>query len=100
MATEVERYSPAERLVELGLALSESRGGLTLDEIADRIGVSRRTAERLRDTLDRVAGGLVYESDDAGRKRWKLASGRFIAFTTPTVEELAELKLAASRLRQ
>lgn len=96
----VDRYSPAIRLIELGLTLSETRGGLTLDEMAEHLGVSRRTAERLRDTLDRVIGGLIVTPTDEGYKRWKLPTGRFTAFTTPTLDELAELKLAARRLRQ
>jgi predicted DNA-binding transcriptional regulator YafY len=100
VSSQVDRYSPAIRLIELGLALSESRGGLTLDEMAEHLGVSRRTAERLRDTLDRVSGGLIATPTDEGHKRWKLPSGRFNAFTTPNLEELAELKLAAKRLRQ
>jgi predicted DNA-binding transcriptional regulator YafY len=97
---QVDRYSPAIRLIELGLALSETRGGLTLDEMAKHLGVSRRTAERLRNTLDRVTGGLIATLTDEGHKRWKLPTAKFSAFTTPTLEELAELKLAAKRKRQ
>ncbi|GEO18722.1 helix-turn-helix transcriptional regulator [Microvirga aerophila] len=100
-SAKVDRYSPAERLIQLGLALSESRGGLTLDEMADLLAVSRRTVERLRDSLDRMTGGtLISVQLDNGRKRWKLPSAKFVAFAAPTLEELTELKLAAARLRQ
>lgn len=95
-----DRYTPAERLVTLGLALSESRGGLTLDEMAERLGVGRRTAERLRDALDRVAGGLEATTDAEGRKRWTLPTGKLAAFAAPRADELAALKAAAARLRR
>jgi predicted DNA-binding transcriptional regulator YafY len=97
----VDRHSPAERLIKLGLAMSESRGGMTLDEMAQTLDISRRTAERLRNTLDQITGGgLTVVTDDEGRKRWSLPKGRFGAFTTPTRDELAELRLAARRLRK
>jgi predicted DNA-binding transcriptional regulator YafY len=80
--------------------MAESRGGLTLDEMADHLGVSRRTSERLRNALDQVTGGLISTATEEGHKRWKLPTGKFNAFTTPTMDELAGLKLAASRLRQ
>lgn len=99
-SVQIDRHSPAIRLIELGLALSETRGGLTLDEMARHLGVSRRTAERLRDALDRITGGLIATPTDEGHKRWKLPTGKFSAFTTPSLEELAELKMAAKRLRR
>lgn len=96
-----DRYGPAERLIRLGLILAEARGGLTLDQMAVELGVGRRTAERLRDALDRViAGGLASKVTDEGQKRWTLPSAKFTAFTAPAPEELAELKLAARRLRE
>lgn len=95
-----ERYSPAERLVKLALALAASRGGLTLDEIAESFGAGRRTAERLRDAVDRIAGGLDAATGPDGRKRWTLPAGRFAALAAPRAEELAELKAAALRLRE
>ena len=84
----------------LGLALSESRGGLTLDEMAERLGVGRRTTERLRNALDRLCGGMSVRVDDDGRKRWTLPAASFSAFSVPKADELAELKSAAARLRQ
>ena len=100
MAGDADRYAPAERLIALGLALAESRGGLTLDEMGERLGVGRRTAERMRDALDRLGGGLAVATGDDGRKRWTLAAGKLAAFAAPRAEELAELKAAALRLRQ
>jgi predicted DNA-binding transcriptional regulator YafY len=100
-AGQAGRYGPAERLLSLALILSERRGhGLTLDEMAEAIGVGRRTAERLRDALDRLIGGLLDETDREGRKRWRIASPRLDGLATPRAEELAELRAAVRRLRR
>lgn len=40
-----------DRLLALVHALSETTEGLTLDEMAERLGVNRRTAERMRDII-------------------------------------------------
>lgn len=98
----VSRYSPAERLIKLGLLLAESRGpGLTVEEMAQQIGVNRRTAERMRALLDRVTHGtLISTPMDDGFKRWKLPIARFTPLTTPGRDELTQLKLAARRLRE
>ena len=40
-----------DRLLALVHALAESPDGLTLDEMADHLGVNRRTAERMRDVI-------------------------------------------------
>ncbi len=58
-----ERVAKLDRLLALVHALSETTEGLTLDEMAERLGVNRRTAERMRDIvarhfdLDEVAEG-------------------------------------------
>jgi predicted DNA-binding transcriptional regulator YafY len=101
LSSEIDRYAPAERLLQLGLLLSEARGGLTLDEMAQSLGVTRRTVERLRNKLDHItSGGLTVTTDDANRKRWALSVGRLSALATPNLEELAELKLAIASLRR
>lgn len=94
----VNRYAPAERLVALGLYLSEARGGRTVTEMANHLNVSRRTVERLRASLDRVMGdSLLDRLDEDGQKRWLMPTASFSAFATPTLEELSALKLAAMR---
>src|SRR5262249_54216849 len=43
------RYAKAETVLRLALDMQGTREGLTLEDIRDRYGVSRRTAERMRD---------------------------------------------------
>ena len=51
------RHEKAGRLLELARMLAATAEGLTLDEMAERLGVGRRTAERMRDAVR--DGGVV-----------------------------------------
>ncbi len=64
------RYALASRLHELKTALA-STGGLTVYEIAERFGVSVRTAIRYLHALSN-AGEPLEESIDGKRKVWRL----------------------------
>src|ERR1700681_2153807 len=48
------RKEPATRLLHLARQFAADPAGITLDEIASRFSVSRRTAERMRDTIAEV----------------------------------------------
>ena len=75
MAEQVDRYAPARRLHEL-TALLNSSGGVTVYDIADRLGTSVRTAIRYLRALER-AGEPLSEEKDGRRKVWRLkASAR------------------------
>jgi len=93
------RYSAGERLLRLVLMLSASRGGLTTMEMAEQLGVSRRTAERLRGKLEEVAGPRLVEKSDGLIKRWTLYSAGADILAVPSMAELAELKMQAGELR-
>lgn len=94
------RYAPATRLVLLALALSETRGGLTLDEMAEMLGVSRRTAERLRNKVGEIANGGLVSIDDGQHKRWTIPSRAMRALAIPSLAELTELRIAIADRRR
>lgn len=79
-----------DRLLALVHALSETTDGLTLDEMAERLGVNRRTAERMRDIianhfdLDEIA--------DDRRKRFLIRDSLRRTYTRPTPGEVAALQ--------
>jgi len=79
-----------DRLLALVHALSETTDGLTLDGMAERLGVNRRTAERMRDIianhfdLDEIA--------DDRRKRFLIRDSLRRAYTRPTPGEVAALQ--------
>lgn len=70
MPDHVDRYAPARRLHELTTLLN-STGGLTVYDIADRLGTSVRTAIRYLRALER-AGEPISEEKDGRRKIWLL----------------------------
>ncbi|THD77638.1 MAG: WYL domain-containing protein [Phenylobacterium sp.] len=88
------RHEKAGRLLELARLLASTAEGLTLDEMAERLDVGRRTAERMRDAVREVFPQLE-EVDDPPTRRFRIPSGLDGLFQAPTAEELAALASAA-----
>lgn len=88
------RHEKGARLLELARLLASSAEGLTLDEMAERMGVGRRTAERMRDAVWDVFPQLEAVEDPPTR-RFRIPSGLDGLFQAPTAEELAALTAAA-----
>ena len=93
------RHEKAGRLLELARLLASSAEGLTLDEIAERLGVGRRTAERMRDAVRDIFPQLE-EVDDPPTRRFRIPAGLDGLFQAPTAEELAALAAAAELFAQ
>ncbi|MDB5454856.1 MAG: DNA-binding transcriptional regulator [Caulobacter sp.] len=88
------RHDKAARLLDLARMLAGSGEGLTLDEMARALDVSRRTAERMRDAVW-AAFPQMEAIDDPPTKRFRIPSGLDSLFQTPSAEELAALRTAA-----
>jgi predicted DNA-binding transcriptional regulator YafY len=93
------RHKKAGQLLELARMLAATAEGLTLDEMAERLGVGRRTAERMRDAVRDVFPQLE-EVDDAPSKRFRIPAGLDGLFQAPTAGELAALSAAADLFGQ
>ena len=93
------RHEKAGRLLELARMLAGTAEGLTLDEMAERLGVGRRTAERMRDAVRDVFPQLE-EVDDPPTRRFRIPAGLDGLFQAPTAEELAALSAAAEVFAQ
>ena len=91
------RHEKAGRLLELARLLASTAEGLTLDEMAERLGVGRRTAERMRDAVREVFPQLE-EVDDPPTRRFRIPAGLDGLFQAPTAEELAAVNAAAEML--
>src|SRR6201995_4969194 len=91
------RHEKAGQLLELARLLASTAEGLTLDEMAERLGVGRRTAERMRDAVRDVFPQLE-EVDDPPTRRFRIPAGLDGLFQAPTAEELAALAAAAEVL--
>jgi predicted DNA-binding transcriptional regulator YafY len=84
------RHEKSARLVELARHLAASSYGLTLDEMAQKLEVKRRTIERMRDQL-LIMYPELEEIADPPTKRWRLPKGLDGFALAPTSEEMAAL---------
>ncbi len=89
-------YSQAQRLLRIYLALANARIGLTLHQLVERTGVTRRTINR--DLLILCEDHLVrcIDVDSDGRKRWALLPAGPAGGVTFTRGELLALCLGRS----
>ena len=92
------RYERVKDIVRLAVRLQAAHGGLTLDDIRGDFGVSRRTAERLRDAVEAAFGPLEIVETANVKRHWRLRSDALRRLATFTAEELAELTSAATAL--
>lgn len=93
------RHEKATRLLELARMLASSAEGLTLDEMAQRLDVGRRTAERMRDAVAEAFPQMEIV-DDPPTRRFRIPSGLDGIFQAPTADEFAALHAAADQFRQ
>jgi predicted DNA-binding transcriptional regulator YafY len=89
------RHEPASRLLRLALLLAGTRTGMTMDEIAQYLDVSRRTAERLRDSLMELFPALECWEDDGRIKRWRMPGSALVGLSEPRPETVAAVELSA-----
>jgi predicted DNA-binding transcriptional regulator YafY len=92
------RHEKAARLLDLARMLASSAEGLTLDEMADRLGVGRRTAERMRDAV-REAFPQMEEVEDPPTRRFRIPAGLDGIFQAPSADEFAALRAAAEQFK-
>jgi predicted DNA-binding transcriptional regulator YafY len=93
------RHEKGARLLELARMLASTAEGVTLDEMAERLGVGRRTAERMRDAVAEMFPQLEIV-DDPPTRRFRIPAGLDGLFQAPTAEELAALSAAAGMMGQ
>jgi predicted DNA-binding transcriptional regulator YafY len=95
------RYSKADQLVRLVLALQSSRTGLTLDDIRERFSVGERTAQRMKGAAARVVGNDLIETIGDDRKsRWRLPLKSVAGLAQVTAEDIADLIASARLIRR
>lgn len=92
------RHDKALMVIDLARGMAASAEGLTLNEMAQQLGVGRRTAERLRDAV-LMLFPQVEEVSDPPSKRWRIRGGLSAFEQAPTALEMLELTKAAAGLR-
>jgi len=91
------RHEKASQVLELARHLAGTAEGLTLDEMAARMGVGRRTAERMRDAVRELFPQLE-ELEDPPTRRFRISAGLDSFHHAPTADELVALRTAAEAL--
>src|ERR1700686_1879711 len=97
------RYEKAETVLRVALDMQASALGLSLDDIQRNYSdkpLSRRTAERLRDAIERVFPQTEQANPGEVPKRWRLPGGTLDRLTNITAEELADLATTIGLLRR
>jgi len=94
------RYSRQEDLLKLALMMQGSAEGVSIVEIERAFGVSRRTAERMRDAILRAYPQIEERAGDHGQKHWRFPPGTLGRMEEPTLDELAAAHRAAAIARR
>lgn len=89
------RQEKAAKILELAMEFRASHAGLTLDDIGARLGVSERTAHRLRDAVAQVFPSLDFRLGDDGRKYWYLPTNTVDRLVDVSADDLSLLASAA-----
>lgn len=88
-------YATASKLLDLARMLVASRAGLTIKEMAEYLGCSRRVAQRYRGALQSIFTGQLTEVrtdiGTHGEKRWRIEPTDVLTRVGPTADELAVL---------
>ena len=93
-------FQKAEQLLELATMVAARHQGVTIDDVVERFGVSKRTAQRMLRALELQFSDTSAATDHEGRKRWRLPSAPLRDLMTLSAEELASLDLAITTLRR
>jgi predicted DNA-binding transcriptional regulator YafY len=97
------RYEKAETVLRVALDMQASALGLSLEEIQRNYSdkpLSRRTAERLRDAIERLFPQIEQADPGEVPKRWRLPDRTVTGLASITATELADLGTAISLLHR
>jgi predicted DNA-binding transcriptional regulator YafY len=94
------RFEKLETLLRVALDMRGNAEGLALDDIQRDYGVSRRTAERMRDAIERVFPQLEQANPGELPKRWRIRAGALGNLIGISAEELAALNTALGLMRR
>ena len=91
------RYSRVSDILDLAIFMSSKLDGVTIKDIEERYHVSRRTAERMRDSLTCIFPSVdEIETDDA-QKHWGFINYSISNLITFTPKELANIEQCERR---
>lgn len=86
------RYSRISDILDLAIYMSSKLNGVTIKDIEERYNVSRRTAERMRDSLTCIFPQVDEIETDDNQKHWGFINYSISQFVTFTPKELANIE--------
>ena len=89
------RFSRASDILDLAVFMSSKITGVTINEIAERYGVSRRTAERMRDSLMCIFPTIDEIPADDNQKHWGFINytiANLVAFSPKEIANIEQLR--------
>ena len=95
MSENKPRYSRVSDILDLAIFMSSKIQGVTITEIAERYGVSRRTAERMRDSLTCIFPAVDEIETKDNQKHWGFINysiSHLISFTPKEIGNIEQLQ--------
>lgn len=91
------RYSRVSDILDLAIFMSSKLDGVTIKDIEERYHVSRRTAERMRDSLTCIFPSVDKIETDDTQKHWGFINYSISNLITFTPKELANIEQCQRR---
>ena len=101
MAEEKPRYSRLSDIIDLATFMSSKIQGVTISEIAERYNVSRRTAERMRDSLMNIFSSVDEIETRDSQKHWGFINysiNHLITFSPKEIANIEQLQRRTTNL--
>ena len=91
-------YEKTHDLLDLAIWMQSDREGVSLQDIVQKFGVSRRTAERMRDMIISRFPQYIEKTEENNIKRWCIPQGTLRDFIQFNADELAVLEKSKNLL--
>ena len=92
------RFDKATNLLDLAQDMQASRIGISLEDIQSKYGVSKRTAQRMREAVVQVFPQAEEAPSDEVFKRWRIPAGTLNKLVAFSADEIADLESAIAIL--
>lgn len=92
MANDKPRYSRVSDILDLAIFMSSKIQGVTINDIIERYNVSRRTAERMRDSLTCIFPSIEEIETDDIQKHWGFINYSISNLITFSPKEIANIE--------
>lgn len=101
MSENKPRYSRVSDILDLAVFMSSKIAGVTINDIIDRYKVSRRTAERMRDSLTCIFPQIDEIETDDTQKHWGFTNysiSHLITFSSKEIANIEQLQRRTTNL--